>query len=172
MKHMNNIKTIRNNSPLGFTLIEILVALVIVSVAVLSLGGFTLSMMGSSQVSRERLTAVHLAEQVLEYWQHNTGDYAPVINADCALTEATSLQNYPVTCTPVAGVSIAYTIQAAKAPVTGPLPASSTSFAAFNDPGLNSVYTNNPPKVKAVTVSWSNHGKVHSVYLTHLSKVQ
>jgi len=151
----------------GFTLIEILVTMTIVSVAILSLGSFTLSMVGNGQLSRERLTAVHIAEQVLEYWQHNIKDFAPKIATDCTLTLATSSQSYPATCTPTSGVRISYSIKISQSLATGPLPTSLTSFKPFSKKGFA-----NTPQTKAVKVSWVNHAQKHVVYLTHLSQVQ
>jgi len=154
----------------GFTLIEILVTLVIVSVAVLSLGNFTISMVGSGQVSRERLTAVHLAEQVLEYWQHDSNDYAPVIaTADCSLSASTAAPTYPVsvTCTASTGIGSAYTIVSNQTQATGPLPANLTTFQPLTKQG----YTNTP-QTKVVTVSWAHKSKTHSIYLTHMSQVK
>jgi len=158
------------NSPMsGFTLVEILVALVIVSVAALSIGSFTISIVGSDQVSRERATAVSLAEQVLEYWQHDTNDYAPTIaTADCGLTTTTAAPAYPVnvTCTPSAGMKIPYIIITDQQQAVGPLPASLSSFKNFTKQGHKIT-----PKTKVVTVSWTSRGKTHMVYLTNLTKV-
>ncbi|MDQ6982499.1 MAG: prepilin-type N-terminal cleavage/methylation domain-containing protein [Mariprofundus sp.] len=154
----------------GFTLIEILVALVIISVAVLSIGSFTISIVSSDQVSRERATAVSLAEQILEYWQHDTNDYAPLIaTADCGLTTSTTAPAYPVsvTCTPTSGMGIPYTIITNQQQATGPLPANLSSFKKFTKQGYTIT-----PKTKVATVSWTNQGKMHTVYLTNLSKVQ
>ncbi len=160
-----------SNKPMsGFTLVEILVALVIISVAVLSIGSFSISIVGSDQVSRERATAVSLAEQILEYWQHDANDYAPLIaTADCNLTTSTTAPAYPVkvTCTPTSGMRIPYTIITDQQQAAGPLPASLSSFKNFTKQGYNIT-----PKTKAVTVSWTNRGKAHIVYLTNLSKVQ
>jgi len=159
---MNNI-----TKQTGFTLIEVLVALIIVSVAVLSLGSFTISTVSTGQVSRERLSAVHLAEQVLEFWQHDANDNAPVIGNGCALTTGAPNMPINVTCTPTTGIGISYTVQAAEVQVSGPLPASLSAFQNFAKQGYN-----NTPQTKLVTVSWSNKGKSHSIYLTHLSMVK
>jgi len=154
----------------GFTLIEILVTLIIVSVAVLSLGNFTISMVGSGQVSRERLTAVHLAEQVLEYWQHDSSDYAPLIaTADCSLSASTSVPAYPVsvTCSPASGIGSTYTIVTNQIQAAGPLPSSQSTLQTFTKQGYN-----NTPQTKVVTVSWTHKNKTHSIYLTHMSQVK
>jgi len=159
-----------NHPMAGFTLIEILVTLVIVSVAVLSLGSFTVSMVSSGNVSRERLAAVHVAEQVLEYWQHDNSDFAPTISStDCSMSTATSLPPYPVsvTCRPASGVSVSYTIVSDQIQASGPLPSNLSAFQSFTKQGYN-----NTPQTKVVTVSWSHQGKGHSIYLTHLSQVK
>ncbi len=157
-------------STAGFTLIEILIALVIVSVAILSLGSFAVSIIDSGQQSRERLSAVHLAEQVLEFWQRDTNDYVPTLATDCALTAATSAPSYPVsvTCTPATGVAISYTVVASNTQASGPLPSDLNSFQSFTSAGLTLT-----PMTKVVTVSWLHKGgTTHSVYLTHLTVVQ
>jgi len=154
----------------GFTLIEILVTLVIVSVAVLSLGSFTVSMVGSGQVSQQRLAAVHMAEQALEYWQHDSNDYAPTVSStDCSMSAAASAPAYPVsvTCTPSSGASSSFTIISDQAQATGPLASNLSAFQNFSKQGYN-----NTPQTKVVTVSWTHRGKTHAVYLTHLSQVK
>jgi len=154
----------------GFTLIEVLIALVVVTVGVLALSKFTVSIMGSGQVSRERLTAVHLAEQVLEHWQHDTTDYAPVITtATCALSDAGGAPSYPVVtaCTSASGTGISYTITVNESQATGPLPASLSTLGNFTQQGYA-----NAPKTKVVTVSWSHKGVSRSIYLTHLSQAK
>ncbi|MDQ6998084.1 MAG: prepilin-type N-terminal cleavage/methylation domain-containing protein [Mariprofundus sp.] len=159
----------------GFTLIEVLVALVIVSVAVLSLGSFTVSTMTSGQESRERLTAVHLAEQVLESWQQSTKDYAPVIGNDCLATlNNTVLPTYPfsVTCTPASGIAISYTMNVSRASVTGPLPANLSTFQTFTKQGYYALTPLAQPQSKLVTVTWSHKAISHSIHLTHLSMVK
>jgi|GEM_PF-2339430 len=166
----------------GFTLIEVLVALVIISVGVLSLGGFSLSSLGSDQVSRERLTAVHLAEQILEEWQQagvlpvlDTSNYckavatwnistAPTV-APCPTTKTVTIST--ASCTPLFGTQINYNIVVKESPLCGPSKVSGSSYVFFN--GTVAVPK---PVTKVVTVSWQHKGSSHSVYLTHLSKVQ
>jgi prepilin-type N-terminal cleavage/methylation domain-containing protein len=150
----------------GFTLIEILVALVIVSVALLSLGSFAISIIDNGQQSRERLSAVHLAGQVLEFWQQDTDDYMPAIASDCVLTTGTSVTppSPDPTCTPASGVSIAYTVAASVAKASGPRWQNLSTFLPFDSAGLPLT-----PMIKLVTVSWQHKGAPHSVYLTHLT---
>ena len=153
----------------GFTMIEILVSLTIVSIAVLALGGFGISSMSNGQISRERLTAVHLAEQVLEHWQHDANDRAPLIDTGtCVLTDATSAPAYPVTttCTPSTGVGISYTLVVYQAQATGPLPSNLSAYQSLPQP---TGYLNTP-MTRLVTVSWSHKGVTRSIFLTHIAK--
>lgn len=153
----------------GFTLIEILIALVVVSVGVLALGDFSVSVMSSGQTSRERLTAVHLAEQVLEHWQHDANDYAPVIAISCGLSDAGSAPAYPVTtvCTSSTGAGTSFTVVVNETQANGPLPASLSTLTAFTRQGYA-----NTPKTKVVSVAWTRRGVSRQIYLTHLSEAK
>jgi len=168
----------RNYSESGFTLIEILVALVIVSFGVLALGGFGLSIMGDGQVSRERLTAVHVAEQVLEFWQNDTSDRPPnIATGTCALSTRTSdPSTYPVVvvCTPDAGIGISYSVSMDTSVAQAPIPAAPNNSFGINNSGtagIKNMVGTLTPKTKVVTVSWTNKGKSRSVYLTHITKM-
>ena len=159
------------SSSAGFSLIEIMVALVIVSVAILSLGSFAISIIDNGQQSRERLSAVHLAEQVLEFWQKDANDYVPLIAASgCVLTTATSAPTYPAsaTCTPASGETVAYTVAASVVQASGPLPSNLATFQPFQPDAL-SVTPLLTPMLKLVDVSWQHKGTAHSVYLTHIT---
>lgn len=153
----------------GFTLIEILIALVIVSVGVLALGGFGVTSLSSSQLANERLTAVHLAEQVLEQWQNDASDNPPGLNSSCQSTGGTVTAPATQTCAPVAGVGITYSIAVSKAAASGPQPSGGGSVTFANFVGINGSAA---PVTKVVSVAWSNHGTSHSVYLTHISMPQ
>jgi len=52
----------------GFTLIEAMVAMIIISVSLLALGAFTLTVLATDTTARHRTVATHLAEQELERW--------------------------------------------------------------------------------------------------------
>jgi type IV pilus assembly protein PilV len=151
----------------GFTLIEVLIALLLASIMLLALGAFSLSVMSNNIVSNERLTAVHLAEQAIETWQRDSNDYFPNIASDCSMTSATSAPSYPVqnTCKPATGTQVSFTITASVASVKAPLATGSglqTLSATTDHP--------NTPKVKLVTVAWMHNGKSKSIYLTHLTE--
>jgi len=173
----------------GFTLIEILVALVIVSIGVLAIGSFGISSMSVGQTSRERLTAVHLAEQIIEAWQST--DALPTLNTDycqtaVAWTAATSTSTAPcpttdtvttstASCITQSGSKITYSISAKESRVCGAPAAGGVSLAFFGTtsviPGAT-IANANPPETKVVTVSWTRRGQTRSVYLTHLSRVE
>jgi prepilin-type N-terminal cleavage/methylation domain-containing protein len=154
----------------GFTLIEILIAMLITSVAILALGSLSISIMSGGQLANERLSAVHLAGQVLELWQNNQFDAVPSIAADCVLTDATAASTSTVTttCTPASGMKVAFTITASQTQATGPLPSNLSSFQNFTAPTSLTL----TPMTKLVSVAWTNQGQSHSVYLTHLSAVK
>ena len=166
----------------GFTLIEILVALVIISVGVLSLGSFSISTLSSGQVSRERLTAIHLAEQILEEWQKSgalptldstnycqapapwTATTLPTV-APCPTTKTMTVSTS--TCTPLAGVKANYTIVVKESPLCGPSNIAGAPFVFYN--GSTAVPN---PKTKIITVNWTHSGKSRSVFLTHISQAK
>lgn len=52
----------------GFTLIEALVATVIISVSLLAMGAFTLAVMRSDNTAKQRTVGMHVAQQALEQW--------------------------------------------------------------------------------------------------------
>jgi len=172
----------------GFTLMEIMVALVVISVGVLAIGSFGISSITSGQTSRERLTAVHLAEQVIEVWQSSdvlptlTTDYCQTATAWTTTTASTvapcpttdTITTSTATCAPLSGEKIAYTITAKQSRVCGPPAAGGNAMAFFGTTSAMGATIANaaPPKTKVVTVSWTRKGVSHSVYLTHLSRVQ
>jgi len=158
----------------GFTLIEILVALTIVSVGVLAIGSFSISTLGSGQISRERLTAVHLAEQFLEEWQKT--DTLPILNINycnpavawtvliaptvlpCPISGTTTTST--ASCIPLFGSKLSYNISAIESQVCGPSTTGVAPFVAFTG--------TTAPKTKMVKVSWTHRGD-HNVFLTHVS---
>jgi len=168
---MSNVK--------GFTLIEVLVALTIVSVGVLAIGSFTISTLGSGQTSRERLTAVHFAEQVMEEWQQSGG--LPMMDTNYCQTNAAWVKTTSSTpppcptsgvsttsvasCIPLTGTKLAYDISAIETPLCGPpkMGGSAFDFYSAASPPF--------PETKLVRVSWTRKGKTRSVFLTHVTKV-
>jgi len=151
----------------GFTLIEIMIVLVITMIGLLGLGSFSIYVMDAGAVSRERLVAVHLAEQVIEEWQRDSNDYLPTIAADCSLSSAAAAPTYPASsaCIPAAGAQVSYTVVASVAAAQAPL----SDGSAFQNMAATAAYPNTP-QLKLVTVSWSHKGTSKSIYLTHLTR--
>ncbi len=157
----------------GFTLIEIMVALMVAAIGLLALGKFSLGVMDAESSSVERLTAVHLAEQVIEAWQQDSNDYFPNIAADCSISTGTTAMTAgsppsSSPCTLTAGKKIKFEITATVAAVQAPLP-DGAGNVAFGT--LSSTTTHpNTPVVKKVQVSWIQKGQNPSIYLTHLTR--
>ncbi|OIQ02972.1 MAG: prepilin-type cleavage/methylation domain-containing protein [Zetaproteobacteria bacterium CG06_land_8_20_14_3_00_59_53] len=157
----------------GFTLIEILVVLMLTSIALLALGTFSLSVMDSGTVSRERLTAVHLGEQVIEEWQRNINDQLPDINLDCSMDASvasiTMVKGTTVTqtCGLTSGNStVDFTVEASVADANAPLPSNLNALQSMS----GTVAFPNIPMVKLIVVRWDHKGVGKSIYLTHLTR--
>jgi len=52
----------------GFTLIEVLVAMVIISISLLALGAFTIQVLSSDNVAFQRAVATNVASRQMENW--------------------------------------------------------------------------------------------------------
>lgn len=148
----------------GFSLIEMMVAMVIVSVGMLALGSFYLASIQSEGVSQQRLSAVHMAEQILEGWQHTN-----VITLDC-LGVAQEIIAVPqpgaVTrtgCKAAEGTPVSFDIVASQRAAQAPL-ATPGGVVMGN---LVDNYANVIP-LRSVKVSWVNNGKTRFVLLTHI----
>lgn len=166
----------------GFSLIEILIALMITTVALMALGVFSVAMMDSGGLSRERLTAVHLAEQVIESWQIDASDFRPLLSSTCVIGVGTSATS-PASQTCKPGAQLLFTVAMTTTQAQAPLPTSPNN-AVSSDPKYNpgtfsirNMINTTPatplPYVKAVTVSWAHKGgPTHSIFLTSLTRVQ
>jgi len=178
----------------GFTLIETMATLVILAVGLLALGTFYISLIDRQQVAQERIIAVHLAEQVMEFWQHDTNDYVPTISSACVLsTGSSSTPGTIPPCTP-ASFPVKYTIQINTTPAQAPLPTKPNGCAASDPasrckplvnqnagafairdmkPVLTPSGSSVTPMLKVVKVSWSHKGKARQpIVLTHISSLK
>jgi len=151
----------------GFTLVEVMVAMVIVVVGVLALQSFYAGIIRSEQLSEERITAVHMAEQVIEQWQQS--NVLPSLNcktnANKALTLATA-----TACASSSGAGTTFSIMATEATAQAPLPPNHPNNATAgiiwgNMSGIGGII----PKIRTVTVSWNYKGTTKSIMLTHLT---
>jgi len=177
----------------GFTLIETMVTLVILAVGLLALGTFYISMIDRQQVAQERMIAVHLAEQVMEFWQHDANDYVPSIDPlDCGLSAGTSQSPNPppgpppgFPCT-YASLVVTYTILPSISQARAPLPTNpnnggdplvSPNPGTFPIRNMQAVVVDTPtphksvtPMLKVVKVSWTHKGKDQNpIVLTHIA---
>jgi len=159
----------------GFTLIEIMIALVLISVGLLALAAFTITAADNTELSRERLTAVHLAEQIIEEWVKDANDQPQTIA--CSSGNVTPAVGGQVNCRPMFGADISYTIALSVTQATAPLPpgapGNSGSTIAFGPLTWQGTATpNKAVNVKAVEVSWTHKGKSHKVFLTHITETR
>jgi len=175
----------------GFTLVEILVTLVIVSVGMLALGAFYTSMISQESIAQERISAVHMAEQLIEDWEANDSLATPttptpdclVAGAAVTLVVGTATQNCvaPIT----KGIPIAYTILLNETAAQAPLPVTHPNnpsvvvadasglgmypMLTLSDANQNIIGGSPQVMVRSVQVSWT-HGKQLSVHLTHITR--
>ena len=156
----------------GFTLIEAMITLVIISVGLLALGSLTVSVMRSDANAKARTMATHLAEQMLEEWSA-TGALAtfgvvmPATPTDVATMNTSAAALYTST-----DINVTYTLTASVSRMVADIPGGTSNSTVPPGPSgaatagmLNSDATT--PVEKKVTVSWSNGGQTYTVYLTH-----
>ncbi|MDX8377658.1 MAG: type IV pilus modification protein PilV [Mariprofundales bacterium] len=145
----------------GFSLVEALVAMVIISVGLLAITKFSINIMTFDAQARERAEATHIATQILEDWialnalQNNRTPPASYGFSNTASTTATSFtsSNFPST-----SLNIKYQLSA--------------TLVALTDQGTQGVNTLNPQKIiqnnilvtripylRKVSVSWSPKDK-------------
>jgi len=163
---------INKHAQRGFTLIEILIVLLMTAVALMALGTFSVAMMDSGTKSRERLLAVHLAEQVIEEWQvDKVNDFPPVVSATCAVTAGTSSTlPAPQACTP--GAQTQFTVTMGRTQAQAPLPTNPNNNGSNSGSfSIRPMIGSPTPYVKVVTVSWVHKGSSFSIYLTHLTRI-
>ena len=176
----------------GFTLVEVLVALVVISVGMLALGSFYTSMIQQESVAQERITAVHMAEQLIEDWERDNQIPTPnCIAAPNTKPVPLVLGTATIACKVAVSTAIpmTYDILIDEKPAKAPLPVthpsnkslpkvlnSSAGVDFYTMLTLADVYgniiQNSPPvMVRSVKVSWV-HGtkKPHSVLLTHITR--
>ncbi len=153
----------------GFTLIEAMLTMVIASVAILALQSFYTSILQSEALAESRITAVHLAEQIIESWQQaNTAAPPPV---QCVNGLVNLQLNLPTPCIVPGSNDTAFTITATINPAKAPMPQAG-GVAWANLPGVTDPYgvvTN--PDIRVVTIEWQHRGEIKRVMLTHLARV-
>jgi len=145
----------------GFTLIEAMIALIIISIGLLALGSFTVSVMRADANARARTLATHIAEQMIEEWSAS-GTLTAYGSLAVPAAGGTETATYTSS-----DINVTYTLTAEASSMIGPIP---DGAGAVADQALTGTPT--PPVEKKVTVAWSNGGNTYSVFLTHATVKQ
>ena len=170
---------------------EILIVLLMTAVALMALGSFSIAMMDTGTQSRERLMAVHLAEQVVEQWQvDNVNDYPPIVqnnagSGTCEVLAGASTPTFPFVQTCKISALTQYTVTMRRTQARAPLPKKPNNADYFYKatkaahcqnggafPDMCDMAGTPTPYVKVVEVSWAHKGQNHMIYLTHLTRPQ
>ena len=139
----------------GFTLIEVMVAMVIALIGSLALGALFIGSMNSDSLSREREAATNLAKRIMEDWVASPTDALPT--PDCTPPAAWASTNnaarpneQSLTCQPTNGLAnVSFTVVADKRPVV--------ALLHPNPPGAPAKYQLGPGlRVTAILVDQNN----------------
>jgi len=162
----------------GFSLIEMMVTMLIVSVGMLALGSFYFSSISAERVAQERVAAVHLAEQIIENWQKDNSN--PIPDCQVAGVAAVALvPNAPILagCVPNNGIPVPLDISITELDASAPIPNAHllhpTGAGAPVMGNLLTVPTNAASahvKIRTVKVAWAVQGKARDVMLTHITR--
>jgi type IV pilus modification protein PilV len=162
----------------GFSLIEVLVTLLIVSVGMLALGSFFVTSIRSEGQAQQRLAAVHLAEQIIEDWQKSNATPTPNCKVAGAVPTLTINGAAITDCVPNDGVPVPFDILIEEANAQAPIPNAHKLYpgAAGGAPMMGNLLqdpTNAGSakvKVRKVKVSWTVNEQKKSVLLTHITR--
>ncbi len=162
----------------GFSLIEMLVTLLIVSVGMLALGSFFISSIRSESASQQRLAAVHLAEQIIEDWQNTNTVPTPDCKVGGVAAGALTLGTPTTSCVPNDGIPVPFDILIEEADAKAPIPNGHLLYTGSSGgPPVMGSLLRDPTnagsshvKVRKVTVSWLDKGQTKQVLLTHITK--
>lgn len=166
----------------GFTLVEILITLLIVSVGMLALGSFFASSIKLEGLAQERIAAVHMAEQIIEDWQRTNTLPTPACTVPNVAVTALTIGSARNNCVADSGVPVAFSVMINERDARGPLPTdhpnnSNASAAGAVVTGVflkvdasNNLIPNSPVKVRIVSVSWQHDGNPYNIYLTHITR--
>lgn len=131
------------NKENGFSLIEAMVAMLIVSVTLLALGMMTLGVMRSDNTANVRTIAMNIAEKTLEEWYDIPPQNPPPVNqTDTVTIDNVTFHFQSFDPTPISGIN-SYVD-----------PTSSASTAEY----------------RAVTVYWKDQSGVHHVTAVNMGK--
>lgn len=161
----------------GFSLIEVMVTMLIVSVGMLALGSFYLSAIQSEGRAQERVVATHFAEQILEDWQINNAVPTP----DCKVAGVAASVLTPgatkSACIPNTGIPVPFDILIKVSNALAPIPNGHLLHSSgVGAPKMGNMLTvpANPAstkvKVRTVKVSWTVSNVTRDVVLTHITR--
>ncbi len=154
-----------NNNKKGFTLVETLVAIGILSLAITATFTAIQSSLKTSNIAKDQITAFYLAQEAVEYIKNKRDENALHNTVDGVTTWLNGLSNCasPSTCTIDSGAQ-AVTLCSGTCPVLRQNPASylygyNAGWTATNftrSVQYTTLSTNEI--IVTVTVSWTNHG--------------
>jgi len=163
----------------GFSLIEVMVTMLIVTVGMLALGSFYLASIKSESMSQERLAAVHLAEQIIEDWQNTNTDPTPDCKVGGVAASAigpNSTNTSVADCVPNDGIPVPFDILLTVANAQAPIPSGhalhsgTTASPEMGNLWSDATDTTTRVKIRSVKVSWTHSGQNKSVTLTHIRR--
>ena len=158
------------NKQSGFTLIETLVSLVLISIGILSFALMQAESMRATHTSLQRTKAIHFASDMLERVRANVS--AVIDNPANYTTDNSAPANAPanacsdagavdaINCTPVQLAE--YDVWEWKTDIT------QASSGLINGAGAITVTGANPPYNATITISWSDRKENNSYTLTSL----
>jgi len=167
---------LKNNK--GFSLIEVMVAMVIATIGMLALGSFYMASIKSERISQERINAVHLAEQIIEDWQNTNIPPVPECKVGGVAAAALVLGTLLESCVPTDGVSTPFDILIDESDAKAPVPNGHLLHSTgdpLDAPEMRSLLTDPTyplsatVKVRTIKVSWSLYGEALEIMLTHIT---
>jgi len=157
----------------GVTLIEVLIALLIIAVSVVALASMSVNSFETSYSSTQRLAASFFAEQIMESWQYNPSDFPPSIDGACNVSQGAAAASYPIVskCTlSIIGASpLNLKVIMDTSNITAPIPLA----GAISDQPLTTPpgYTLTP-RSKWVKISWTDELGQEDILLFDVTAVR
>lgn len=159
----------------GFTLIESIMAMAIISIAMLGLGSFTVSILAQDRLAHHRNQAVQIASQVLEEWSGGTQLPATVgVSMQGVTQQLDTYTTFPATGVPIPQAPSFYVVGqqvVAQARFTGGVVQDLNYAVYFNS--ATATITQVDPDLRIVTVLWSEKDQrdIYSAYRIVLSNM-
>ncbi len=163
----------------GFSLVEVMITMLMVTVGMLALGSFYLASIKSERMAQERISAVHLAEQIIEDWQNTNTLPTPDCEVAGAPAGALVLGITTSACVLNHGIPAPFDILITESDAQAPIPNGHVLHSTGNPldaPEMGSLLQDpadagsDTVKVRTVQVSWTIDGDTRSVMLTHITR--